>query len=571
MTIGRPFARVEGLTLRHIGRRAPALRELDLRWDEGERLLLLGPSGSGKSTLALALDGIVPHALDAHWESGRVLVRDADTRSSGLAATTAAVGVVFQDPEAQLVMLDVDDEIAFGLEARELSREEMRGRVREARERMGLVGPRVPERLAALSGGMKQRVALASVLALGQPGIVLDEPTADLDPEGTRLVVEAIADLAADRSRSILLVEHRLDLVAGLIDRVAVLTADGRAALDGHPDDVFGSQLGELDALGVWTPELTRLGVLLGTPTRPRDARDAARAIVERWPASARLPPRTHGAPREVLSCHDVTFRHRGASSPAVDRVSVGIGSGELVAIVGRNGAGKTTLGQLLAGVRAPSSGRVLLDGRDLRTADTRDARRITYVFQYPAHQFVASTVRGEIAFGLRGTGSADVVRRRADVELGRWGLEALALANPHSLSHGQQRRLSVATALVTEPDIILLDEPTSGQDRRQSDALMDALAALHRAGRSIVIITHDLALVADRAERVIAMADGRVAFDGVPADLFTRMEVLAACGLALPAVAESFALARRERVDLPRIVGLRAATEALTWSEVAP
>lgn len=558
-----PFATVDGLTLRHIGRRAAALRDLDLRWEEGERLLLLGPSGSGKSTLALALNGVIPHALDAHWEAGRVVVAGADTREIGLAATTAAVGVVFQDPEAQLVMLELDDEIAFGLEGRGMSRDEMRRRVREARLRMGLLGPRVPDRLAALSGGMKQRVAVASILALGQRGIVLDEPTANLDPEGVRLVVEAIADIARDRSRSLLLIEHRLDAIGPLIDRVAVLAADGHLALEGAPDDVFDRRIGELDALGVWVPELARLGKMVGAAQRPHEVAAAARAIVEHWPSAA--APDARATPRReiLLAAHDVAYRYREASVPAVDRASVHIAAGELVAIVGRNGAGKTTLGQLLAGAIAPTSGRVEMRGSDLRGGARCDAR-VAYVFQYPAHQFVTSTVRDEIAFSLRATGADAGTRRRADDELARWGLDGLALANPHSLSHGQQRRLSVATALVTDPDAVVLDEPTFGQDRRQSEALLDALGSLHAAGRTVVLITHDLAVVADRAERVIAMADGRIAFDGPPTGLFARPDLLAACGLDLPPVAEAFALARRERADVPLIVGLRAARQAL-------
>jgi len=196
-----PFASVRSLTVRHIGRKRPALRDLDLDWREGERLLLLGPSGSGKSTLALCLDGVIPHGIDAHWESGGVSVDGRDTRAASLAELAATVGVLFQDPETQLVMLETDDEIAFGLENLGLSREEMRTRIAEARAATGL-GPSTPRRLDQLSGGTKQRVSLAALLAMRPRALVLDEPTANLDPVGAREILAAYAALCADRARS---------------------------------------------------------------------------------------------------------------------------------------------------------------------------------------------------------------------------------------------------------------------------------------------------------------------------------------------------------------------------------
>src|SRR5713101_7088280 len=220
------FARAESLTVRHIGRKRPALQALDLEWEEGERLLLLGPSGAGKSTLALCLDGVIPHALDAHWESGALTVGGRDTRSSSLAELTRDVGVLFQDPEAQLVMLETDDEIAFGLENLGIPREKMRVRVHEARAATGLDG-RTPRQLDRLSGGTKQRVTLAALLAMRPRGLVLDEPTANLDPAGAREILAAYERLCETRERSLLLIEHRLDLVLRLIDRVAVLGDDG--------------------------------------------------------------------------------------------------------------------------------------------------------------------------------------------------------------------------------------------------------------------------------------------------------------------------------------------------------
>ena len=545
------FAEVAGLTIRHIGRRRPALRELSLRWERGERLLLLGPSGSGKSTLALCLDGVIPHAMEVHWESGSVEVLGTDTRAAGQATLSATVGVLFQDPETQLVMLDIDDEIAFGLENHGLPRAAMAERIAAARVATGLDAVLVP--IAALSGGMKQRLALASILALRPQGLVLDEPTANLDPVGTREVLDAIRRLVADRERSLLIIEHRLDEVLPFIDRVAVLDRNGALALTGTPREVFVDQMDRLVALGVWIPQLRRLAALLGSDTLPADPRAAAAVIVQRWPATTSAPARVAAAGEAVMRAASVGYRYPGAPRSAVDGVTLTIGGGELVAIVGANGAGKSTLGLLLAGALDPRAGRVERSGE------------IAYVFQYPDRQFVAGTVRGELQASLRARGlAADEVDRRADAQLERAGLRELAEANPFSLSHGQKRRLSVATAIAADPDGLILDEPTFGQDERNTELLVETLDALRAEGRAIVVITHDLALVADHATRVVALADGRVAFDGPVAALFADDALLDRCALRRPPVAEAFRIASGERPGVPSLTGLAAVRDVL-------
>ena len=545
------FAEITGLTLRHIGRRAPALRDLTLSWERGERLLLLGPSGSGKSTLALCLDGVIPHAVEAHWEAGSVRVDGTDTRDAGLASLSSSVGVAFQDPETQLVMLEIDDEIAFGLENHAVPRAAMAGRITAARAETGLERVRAP--IAWLSGGTKQRVALAAILALRPRGLVLDEPTANLDPAGAREVLEAVGGLVADRERSLLIIEHRLDDVLRLLDRVAVLDGDGRLALSGTPREVFVDQMERLDALGVWIPQLRRLAALLGSDALPRDASDAAALIVERWPHAAYPVAAATTAAAPVVRADAVTYRYAGSPSVAVDGASIRVAGGELVALVGANGAGKSTLGLILAGALEPASGQVERSGR------------VAYVFQYPEHQFVARTVADELRTTLRGRElTPDEVEREVASLLDRAGIGALAAANPFTLSHGQKRRLSVATALAADPDGLILDEPTFGQDERNTRSLLDTLDALRAGGRAIVAITHDLTLVSDRATRVVALDTGRVAYDGTPAALFERDDILAACGLRRPPVAEAFRIASSVRADIPRLIGLRAVREAL-------
>lgn len=462
-------------------------------------------------------------------------------------------------------MLEVEDEIAFGLENHGLPPAEMPARIAEARALAGL-GAATPERIDRLSGGMKQRLAIAAVLASRPEALVLDEPSANLDPAGAATALESITRLAADRSRSLLLIEHRVDLVLPLIDRVVVLDADGSVALAGRPAEVFVGGRDRLTALGAHTPELGDLAALLGATELPADVAAAADLLRERWPRAHPAGPPPARAGEMLLRCEAVRYRYAHAAADAVAGIDLELRAGEIVAMVGANGAGKSTLGLLAAGVLTPSGGRVMLGGVDLRAQRPDERRaRLAYVFQYPEHQFLAATVREEVRYGLRVRGiAAREAARRADELLERFGLARLAEANPHAISHGEKRRLSVATALVTEPDILILDEPTFGQDRRSTAVLLDDLRDLAAAGRGIVLITHDLSLVADEADRAVALAGGRVRFDGPPGLLFDRPEILARCGLLVPPAAAAIRLAAGFRPELAAARGLGDLRRAL-------
>lgn len=580
-----PAVHVERITVRHIGRRAPALRDFSLEWAPGERLLLLGPSGAGKSTLALCLNGLIPHSVEAHWEAGRILVDGQDTRQASLGRLTRQVGLLFQDPEAQLALLEVDDEVAFGLENLGTPRPEMLRRVPAARALLGLDPARTPARLDQLSGGTKQRVTLAAILAMGPGALVLDEPTANLDPQGTTELFDTLADLCRDSNRSLLLVEHRLDDILALIERVVVLDERGTGALTGPPREIFERHADTLDRLGVWVPQVARLGALFPGAKPPLAIAEAADLLVTSWPTSttdapagasaADAPPlstlwRGGRGVRPILAAEQVSYRYTPDGPPALAEVDLDVRPGEFLALAGANAAGKTTLALLLAGALQPTTGRVLLDGRDLHTVPERDVRhRLAYVFQYPEHQFVTGTVQSELLFGLRARGVPPATAaEQAMTALERIGLADLAAAHPLSLSHGQKRRLSVATALVTEPDVLLLDEPTFGQDRRYTDELLALLTDLHRSGTTVVVITHDMTLVAEHATRVVALASGHVVFDGPPAALFARPDLLTRCALRLPPIAQAVQQARELRAALPAVSSLRELAAALVGGQ---
>ncbi|MEU9509833.1 ABC transporter ATP-binding protein [Micromonospora sp. NPDC048170] len=463
---------LRGFGWRHAGRRAWAVRGVDLHVEAGERVLLLGPSGAGKSTLLAALAGLLPE--DSGEQEGTVEIDGLDPRKS-----RERVGIVFQDPETQLVMARSGDDVAFGLENRGVPAGEIWPRVDEALARVGFPYPR-DRATAALSGGEQQRLALAGVLALRPRLLLLDEPTANLDPTGAALIRAAVAG-ALDADTTLILVEHRVAEALPLVDRVVVLEPGGGVRADGTPEAVFGAHGDTLADEGVWVP---------GRPVPPRQATTPA---------------------GDVLLTAD-----RLGLPPRLAPVDLDVRAGEALAVVGPNGAGKSTLALLLGGLLKPGAGRVVsttaLAGTDARTPPHRWrapalARRIGSVFQDPEHQFVTNTVFDELALGPRRTGQPETaVRSTVDGLLSRLRLTKLAAANPYTLSGGEARRLSVATALATAPRLLICDEPTFGQDRRTWLELVDLFAELRDAGHGLVAVTHDPEFVAALADRRLTL-----------------------------------------------------------------
>jgi energy-coupling factor transporter ATP-binding protein EcfA2 len=466
------------------------VRGIDLAVEPGERLLLLGPSGAGKSTLLTALAGLLDldHAGDAE---GRLTVDGQDPRS-----TRDRVALVFQDPETQLVMARAGDDVAFGLENRAVPAAQIWPRVDAALATVGFPYGR-GRRTDRLSGGEQQRLALAGAFALSPQLLLLDEPTANLDPVGARLVRDAIAAIQQTTGATTVMVEHRVADALELIDRVVVLTSDGRLIADGDPVDVFARHGDALAAAGVWVPN------------RPLPGR----------PAGPVGPDNTAAGPgADLLVADRVGYTHRGEGRPALSGVSTRLRAGQALAVVGPNGSGKSTLATMLAGLAAPATGTVSatqsLAGADATVPPHRWpagdlAARIGTVFQDPEHQFLTGRVRDELAFGPARRGDhVDTVRRRVDDLLDRLRLTTVAEANPFTLSGGEKRRLSVATALITGPVVLVLDEPTFGQDRRTWVELVDLLAAHRDAGGAICAATHDEAVVASLADRVLTLGD---------------------------------------------------------------
>lgn len=474
---------------------AAAIDRCDLDIADGEFVVVAGESGSGKSTLARALCGLVPH-VHGGTAAGTVDVFGRSTRDHPPRALADIAGFVAQDPEAQSVVDRVEDEIAFAMENLGVDPVLMRKRVEETLDAVGIASLR-DRSLTTLSGGERQRVAIASVLAAQPRVLILDEPTSQLDPQSAEDVLGLLQRLNADLGLTIVLVEHRLERVLQYADRLVVLEA-GRIVADGPPRDVLAARAMPMP--------LARVARELGwkpIPLTIREGRAFARSLqLSPSDVSPALPGEVVVHARDVRVARDGRDVLRG--------IDLDVGRGECVAVVGRNGAGKTTLLRALLGlVRASGERRVA--GFDVaRTATEVLAARAAYVPQHTGAMLFAETVRQEAAFTLRARGGGD-----PDDALRAHSLDPFADADPLTLSAGQRSRVAVLAATAGAPDVIVLDEPTRGVDASGKDALAAALEAWRARGAAVVLVTHDVELVARVATRVVLLAEGRVVLDG--------------------------------------------------------
>ena len=479
---------------RHAGRKNAALSDVDLDIAPGERVLVLGPSGSGKSTLMGGLAGLLGGAEEGEATGTLTVdgVAPADARGR--------VGLLMQDPEAQVVLARVGDDVAFGMENLGVAREEIWPRVENSLEAVGLSVP-LDHLTTELSGGQKQRLALASILAMGPGLLLLDEPTANLDPSGVAEVRAAVEKVVEHTGATMVVVEHRVDVWASLVDRVIVV-ADGAIAADGPLDEVLAQQGDALRERGIWLP-----------------GDDVAAEV---GPAPEVPPASSEAAP--IARVTDLTIGY-DASAPVRSGIDLTIERGVSTCIVGANGAGKSTFALTLAGLLPPLEGTVEVETSDGTAGDPHEwsskqlLGRMSMVFQEPEYQFLAATVAEELAIGPRAAGMTDEeIAPLVDEHLEALGLTKLARANPMTLSGGEKRRLSVATALISAPELLILDEPTFGQDRGTWLGLVRLLRAALERGVTLVSITHDPAFVAAMGQRVVDL--GQVGTRGAtPAD----------------------------------------------------
>jgi energy-coupling factor transport system ATP-binding protein len=490
MSQGPGSIRARDLGFRYTGAARPALADVSFEVEPGQALLVVGPSGSGKSTLGLAIAGLVPREIGGAFE-GSLEVDGVETRTFEPPALAARVGIVFQDPETQLVMERVEDDVAFGLENRGWLRGRMLARVPEALQEVGLVGLE-RSRSIRLSGGQQQRLALGGVLA-ALPGIlVLDEPTANLDPDGTAAFFEQLAAIRRGGDTTIVLVEHRVEAAWPLADLVLALGRDGQPIDLGAPEEVLARSGVRMRREGIWLPE------------RSGPGKGGASGPIAPMPAPARGPA--------LIEAHALRFAYEPGGEPVVRDIELVAGRAERIALVGPNGSGKSTLGRLLVGLLRPEYGTIRLGADEpFRLPPAELARRAGYVFQDPESQFLTDRVHDEVMLGLHADerAVAGELMDRLGLPLGEFGGRS-----PFKLSGGEARRLSLACVLVRWPQVLVLDEPTFGQDRLGHEALVAILRERLDLGTCLFSATHDRRFVDEVADRIVELEAGWIVAD---------------------------------------------------------
>jgi cobalt transport protein ATP-binding subunit len=525
---------IQDLSFTYAETTRPALQHVNGEVEEGTFVVIMGHEGAGKSTLCYSLNALVPRFFRGEY-AGRVVVHDVEVARARVAEMSRRVGLVLQDFEAQLFSTSVELEVAFGPENLCLSRDEIERRIDRYLRFVGLAEMRRREP-ASLSGGQKQRLAIASVLALEPPIVVMDEPTTDLDPVGREEVL-SVSDLLRQERRTLVVVDQDPDTAVDA-DQVWLMR-EGEMVAQGPPRQVL-TDLALLESCGVQPPPTVALFQALGWPGQPLTVEEAIALIQQHnlaQPCPLQSPAAlTNGRP-VILELRDVDYIYPTRAVEALKGVNLQIREGEFLALVGQNGSGKTTLAKHLNGLLKPTRGEVLFRGRPLQEIRrTEMARHVGYVFQNPDHQIFSNTVREEVGFGLRMAGmEPKAVEERVAEALAVVGLSGYEDEVPFTLTKGERQRVAVASVLAAQPQVIILDEPTTGLDYRHQRSMMEMLRDLHRRGHTVIIITHSMWVAAEYAERVVVMKDGQILLDAPTRAAFAQEQVLAEASLRPP------------------------------------
>src|SRR5215212_9469683 len=537
-----PAVSIEGLGYRYRGQQEPALKDVDLEVAEGEFVVVMGPSGAGKSTLCISLNGLIPHFFRGRME-GEVRVGGRSTREGKVGEFAQEVGLVFQDFEAQLFSTNVALEVAFGPENFSVEREEMIRRVESVLGQVRLEGfeDRTP---ATLSGGQKQRLAIASVLAIEPRILCLDEPTTDLDPIGKLGIFEIAEDLKDRDDVTLIVVEHETEETLDA-DRIIVLR-DSEIVADRPAREVL-RDVELLEESSVMPLQVTRffheMGLWQGQlPLTPQEglAEFRRRGWLVSPDRHGRLVEadgkREEGYGEPVIEVKGLTHRYPNGVV-ALEGVDLTVRKGEFLAVLGQNGSGKTTLVKHFNGLLEPTEGTVRVGEGETREQGLRQlGQSVGYVFQNPDHQIFADTVADEVAFGpkIRGMEEGDI-KERVEEALAAVGLEGRGEEDPFGLTKGERQRVAVASVLSVRPEVLILDEPTTGLDYAEQRSMMDLVRRLNEAGSTIIAVTHTMWVVAEYAHRAAVMKEGRMAIYGTVREVFAREEELRNASLRPP------------------------------------
>ena len=495
---------IENLRFTYPSRKIPTLLDITTRVPRGAFVLLTGPTGCGKSTLLRTLNGLIPHA-SAGTLTGSVHLDGKDIATQRLATTCQQVSLLFQNPDDQLFCTLVEDEVAFGLENLSFPAEKIKDRIAFALKQVGLT-EFASRQISSLSGGEKQRVALAAICAMQPQVLLLDEPTSHLDPQGTRDILNIVKHLNSEIGITVVLATHRTKEVAPLCSHVWLME-NGRLCLD----------LPKAEAFQEATP-YQRLGVQVPVGAPP----NAPISPLKRVSTVARQAA--------LLNIQNLHFRYPNTDKDAVCGISCEVPRGEVLAIMGANGSGKTTLIHLIAGLLRPSAGEVRIDGKLCNRVKLHQlAGKVGIVFQNPDLLLQAENVRDEVTFGPKNLKfPPKTLEDRIDKTLTRFDLQNLSSEAPYALSRGQRQRTAVASTFSLHPDLFLLDEPTTGQDAQHLHQLMDELCdEIRQENRILIFATHDTELTLKYADRILLLRNGTVIYDGDPDTAFANQDLL--------------------------------------------
>ncbi len=528
---------VRDLSFRYSSSTSLVLNQVNLDVSEGDYLAVVGPSGSGKSTLCLTFNGIIPHSIPGEM-SGEVIINTMSTKDHFVYELADKVGIVLQNPESQLFAMSVEEELAFGPENLGLPREEIIERIEEA---LVIINIKDRERFPfSLSGGEKQKLAIASMLTMRPSHMVLDEPTSQLDPQGKKSVYTILKQLHKE-GMSIILVEHDTEYVAEHA-RTVVVVDKGEIVKTGTPHEVF-SQVEELEALGIQVPEvaeftyeLYKRGLITNVCTTLREARTIGDYLkIQR--KEKKRDKENHGP--LLIEVKNLSFSYAESNTPVLTDVNLSVCQGEILAVIGQNGSGKTTLVKHFNGLLRPVKGEIFVNGESVKKKTVAEmARKVGYVFQNPDHQIFADTVFEEVEFGLKNLGFPEPERlEKVTQVLEKTDLYKYRDTHPTSLSGGEKQRLAIASVLVMNPEILILDEPTTGLDLRSSRSIIELVKALHRQNNTVILVTHDMRLVAEMAHRIIILKEGKIVKDGNPRTIFSDLDLLEENNLEQPQI----------------------------------
>ncbi len=523
----------------------PTLKNLNLTIYKGEKVLIVGPSGSGKSTIGQCLNGIIPNIYKG-TSSGQFLIQGKEAFNLSIYEKSHLVSTVLQDTDGQFIGLSVAEDLAFALENDMVELETMKERVQSWAERLDLM-KLLDHRPQDLSGGQKQRVSLAGVLIDESPILLFDEPLANLDPKSGQDIIDLIDQIHEEQGTTTIIIEHRLeDVLYRPVDRV-ILINQGQVLFNGRPDDLLRTTL--LAENGIREPLYLTTLRQLGQDIDQLEHLDRLEDI-ELTGVNRSIPEATFtktGEAEELLKLEQISFAYQ-ENHPILKNISLSIPKGQRLAIVGKNGAGKSTLAKAICGF-ITTEGQYTSRGEDIKQESVKErAERVGYVLQNPNQMISTNMIFDEVALGLRLRGvSEEDIKERVYQVLKTCGLYEFRKWPISALSYGQKKRVTIASILVLGPEILVLDEPTAGQDQRNYTDIMEFLDSLQEKGHTIVMITHDMQLMLDYSDRALVVSDGQILADLSPAELFTHPDILQEANLKETSI---FALANRLGMD---------------------